>query len=131
MFAAAALWMALCACDDNFDEPKVAAPQTTAVAWMEWAETTGGQPRLLLWDVDVFDEPTVVGRVYDPPCSPWWDGRVWRYPHSQDGWEDGDGCVRRILWITAPNLYWSTSPRDRLADLIEVEPRVKQQVRIW
>ena len=129
---AAALWMALCACEDNFDEPDEAAPpKTTSVAWMEWAETTGEPTRLVLWDVDVFGEPVVVGRLYDPPAAPWWDGRGWRFAHVQDGWEDGTGCVRRILWITAPDLYWSTAPRDRIADLIEFEPPVRMQIRIW
>jgi hypothetical protein len=98
---------------------------------MEWAETDGSPTRLVLWDVDVFGEPVVVGRLYDPPCGPAWDGRCWRYQHVQDAWEDGAGCVRYVLHVTAPDLYWSTSPRDRLADLIEAEPRVRMQMRIW
>lgn len=132
MLTAAALWTVLVWCDENFDgEPKPAAPRTTSVGWMEWAETAGQAPRLVLWDVDVFDEPVIVGRVYDPPCGPFHDGRGWRYQHIQDGWEEDGGCVRRILWITAPDMYWSMSPHDRLMDLIEAEPRVKNQVRIW
>jgi hypothetical protein len=131
MFAAA-LWMALAACDEAFDgEPKPSPPRTTAVGWMEWAETAGHSPRLIFWDVDVFDEPVIVGRVSDPPGSPAWDGRTWRYQHVHDGWEEDRGCVRYILNVTAPDLYWSHSPQDRLHDLMQVEPRVKNQIRIW
>ena len=132
MFAAT-LWLALLACDEGFDEPVLGKPATMAVDWFEWAETVGEaetRTTLLLWKVDIFGEPYCAGRLHDPGCYPFHDGRQWRYQHAQDSWDE-TGYVRRVLHVTAPDLYWSTSPRDRLMDLLEAEPRVALRVQVW